>query len=40
MVRSGGYSEVKPQYFEQIPIPEFQNEEFFNDATERTIYVD
>lgn len=40
MVRSGGYIEVKPQYFEQIPIPEFQNEEFFNDATERIIYVD
>lgn len=35
VVRSGGYIEVKPQYFEQIPIPEFQNEEFFNDATDR-----
>lgn len=37
VVRSGGYIEVKPQYFEQIPIPEFQNEEFFNDATDRII---
>jgi hypothetical protein len=26
VVRSGGYIEVKPQYFEQIPIPEFKNE--------------
>ncbi|CAM4283600.1 Eco57I restriction-modification methylase domain-containing protein [Gillisia hiemivivida] len=37
VVRSGGYIEVKPQYFEQIPIPEFQNEEFFRDATDRII---
>lgn len=37
VVRSGGYIEVKPQYFEQIPIPEFKNEEFFNDATDRII---
>jgi type I restriction-modification system DNA methylase subunit len=29
VVRSGGYIEVKPQYFEQIPIPEFENEEVF-----------
>jgi hypothetical protein len=29
VVRSGGYIEVKPQYFEQIPIPEFKNEEAF-----------
>ncbi|WP_373496207.1 Eco57I restriction-modification methylase domain-containing protein [Aquiflexum sp.] len=29
VVRSGGYIEVKPQYFEQIPIPELQNEEVF-----------
>lgn len=27
VVRSGGYIEVKPQYFEQIPIPEISNEE-------------
>lgn len=27
VVRSGGYIEVKPQYFEQIPVPEFKNEE-------------
>ncbi|MBS4070364.1 MAG: N-6 DNA methylase [Algoriphagus sp.] len=26
VVRSGGYIEVKPQYFEQIPIPELKNE--------------
>jgi len=29
VVRSGGYIEVKPQYFEQIPVPEFRNEEMF-----------
>ena len=27
MVRSGGYIEVKPQYFEQIPIPELNDEQ-------------
>jgi hypothetical protein len=37
VVRSGGYIEVKPQYFEQIPIPEFKNEEFFNEATDKII---
>ncbi|WPY99845.1 Eco57I restriction-modification methylase domain-containing protein [Christiangramia sp. OXR-203] len=37
VVRSGGYIEVKPQYFEQIPIPEFQNEEYFNNATGKII---
>lgn len=37
VVRSGGYIEVKPQYFEQIPIPEFRNEEFFNNATDKII---
>lgn len=26
VVRSGGFIEVKPQYFEQIPIPEISNE--------------
>lgn len=25
VVRSGGYLEVKPQYFEQIPIPQISN---------------
>ncbi|SHM79332.1 TaqI-like C-terminal specificity domain-containing protein [Cyclobacterium lianum] len=30
VVRSGGYIEVKPQYFEQIPIPELKNEEQFD----------
>jgi type I restriction-modification system DNA methylase subunit len=40
VVRSGGYIEVKPQYFEQIPIPEFQNEEAFNEkATNIISYV-
>ena len=29
MVRSGGYIEVKPQYLEQIPIPELKNEILF-----------
>jgi hypothetical protein len=29
VVRSGGYIEVKPQYFEQIPIPELKNEKQF-----------
>lgn len=29
VVRSGGYIEVKPQYFEQIPIPVLRNEEGF-----------
>jgi len=37
VVRSGGYIEVKPQYFEQIPIPEFQNEEAFNDKATNVI---
>lgn len=29
VVRSGGYIEVKPQYFEQIPVPPLSNEEEF-----------
>lgn len=29
VIRSGGYIEVKPQYFEQIPIPELKNEDAF-----------
>jgi hypothetical protein len=29
VVRSGGYIEVKPQYFEQIPIPKLKNKEEF-----------
>jgi hypothetical protein len=29
VVRSGGYIEVKPQYFEQIPIPQLSNEAEF-----------
>ena len=31
VVRSGGYIEVKPQYFEKIPIPPVQNEEVFEE---------
>nr|WP_313790266.1 N-6 DNA methylase [Allomuricauda sp.] len=35
VVRSGGYIEVKPQYFEQIPLPDFKNEvEFERKADE------
>ncbi len=34
VVRSGGYIEVKPQYFEQIPIPEINNKEALNSKTE------
>ena len=41
VVRSGGYIEVKPQYFEQIPIPDFQEEDIFNEkATNIISYVD
>ncbi|VXB82365.1 Eco57I restriction-modification methylase domain-containing protein [Maribacter litoralis] len=40
VVRSGGYIEVKPQYFEQIPIPEFKNEKEFDlKASEIITYV-
>ena len=37
VVRSGGYIEVKPQYFEQIPIPDFKNEEHFEEKADRII---
>lgn len=37
MVRSGGYIEVKPQYFEQIPIPEIKDEESFNKVVSSVI---
>jgi type I restriction-modification system DNA methylase subunit len=37
VVRSGSYIEVKPQYFEQIPIPEFKNEETFNQKADEII---
>ena len=37
VVRSGGYIEVKPQYFEQIPIPEFKNEDEFEKKADRMI---
>jgi len=41
VVRSGGYIEVKPQYFEQIPIPDFKNEDMFNQkATNIISFVD
>ncbi len=32
VVRSGGYIEVKPQYFEQIPIPDLSNVDFSESA--------
>ena len=37
VVRSGGYIEVKPQYFEQIPVPEFNNEENLEEQADSII---
>jgi len=37
VVRSGGYIEVKPQYFEQIPIPELKNEDLFEKKADQII---
>ncbi len=37
VVRSGGYIEVKPQYFEQIPVPELKNEELFEQKADVVI---
>ncbi|WP_149277146.1 Eco57I restriction-modification methylase domain-containing protein [Pareuzebyella sediminis] len=37
VVRSGGYIEVKPQYFEQIPIPDIENEELFESSADKII---
>lgn len=39
VIRSGGYIEVKPQYFEQIPIPEISeiSKQKINEATELQI---
>jgi hypothetical protein len=37
VVRSGGYIEVKPQYFEQIPIPELKNEDLFEQKADEII---
>jgi len=37
VVRSGGYIEVKPQYFEQIPIPEINNQEALEAKTDGII---
>ncbi|WP_075349364.1 Eco57I restriction-modification methylase domain-containing protein [Algoriphagus marinus] len=37
VVRSGGYIEVKPQYFEQIPIPEFRHEGNFEQLADLII---
>jgi len=37
VIRSGGYIEVKPQYFEQIPIPEFKDEETFENLADKII---
>jgi type I restriction-modification system DNA methylase subunit len=37
VVRNGGYIEVKPQYFEQIPIPELKNEDIFTEKADAII---
>ena len=37
VVRSGGYIEVKPQYFEQIPVPPLSNEAIFNALADKMI---
>ncbi len=37
VVRSGGYIEVKPQYFEQIPIPELKSVELFEQKADEII---
>ncbi|CAN5227411.1 hypothetical protein BH23BAC3_BH23BAC3_31990 [soil metagenome] len=37
VVRSGGYIEVKPQYFEQIPVPELKNEDVFEQNADQII---
>lgn len=37
VVRNGGYIEVKPQYFEQIPIPEFENNKELSDLTDKML---
>jgi type I restriction-modification system DNA methylase subunit len=37
VVRSGGYIEVKPQYFEQIPIPKLKNEKLFEQKADDII---
>ena len=37
VVRSGGYLEVKPQYFEQIPVPELKNEDALEQKADEII---
>lgn len=37
VVRNGGYIEVKPQYFEQIPIPDFENNKELDEITEKML---
>lgn len=37
VIRSGGYIEVKPQYFEQVPIPEIKNEDKFEELANKII---
>ncbi len=37
VMRSGGYIEVKPQYFEQIPIPDFTENKKLDEATNHII---
>ena len=39
VVRSGGYIEVKPQYFEQIPIPIFKDEVEFERKADKIIWL-
>lgn len=39
VIRSGGYIEVKPQYFEQIPIPTIENEDLFEEKALHVIEV-
>jgi len=37
VIRSGGYLEIKPQYFEQIPIPKLRNEKVFENKADDII---
>jgi len=39
VVRSGGYIEVKPQYFEQLPVPEITNESQFESTADLIISI-
>lgn len=37
VVRNGGYIEVKPQYFEQIPLPDFENSKELDELTDKML---